>query len=174
MRTGLLIASTLPLLASACSGDEDWNVSEGSSTPAYQRLEDDPTLLGNTIVPVRVGELGPSFAACNAEGAVWEFAGGEPIVVRAAPFDQAQETGRISTGSRFFICSRSIDQRWLGIVYHPTGQANRACGVSAPAARRRDYEGPCESGWVPSAQVQLVSGADELPVQPSQNVGEPK
>ena len=174
MRAGLLIASALLLLTASCSGDEDWNVSEGSSTPAYQRLEDDPTLLGNTTVPVRVGELGPSFAACNAEGAVREFSGGEPIAVRAAPFDQAQETGRINAGSRFFICSRSIDQRWLGIVFHPTGQPNRACGVSAPAARRRDYEGPCESGWVPSAQVQLVSGAEELPVQPSENVGEPK
>ena len=170
----LLPLVALSLLATACKDEKGWNVGGGSSTPPYERLEGDPTLLGNTVVAVRVGELGPSFAACNSEGAARDFAGAEPIGVRAAPFEQARETGRLAAGSRFFICSRSIDQRWLGIVFDASGQANRSCGVSAPIGGRRDYEGPCDSGWVPSARVQLVSGPEEPPVQSSQNVGEPK
>ena len=173
MRTRLFPTLALLLLVSACRGEDRWNVGEGSSTPRYQRLDDDPTLLGNTIVAVRVGELGPSFAACNSEGTARDFAGGGAISVRAAPFDQARETGQLGAGVRFFICSRSIDQRWLGIVFDPSGQLGR-CGVSAPSRGGRDYEGPCESGWVPSAQVQLVSGAGDPPIQANQSVGESK
>ena len=164
----------LPLsLASACSDEKSWNVGEGSTTPAYQRLDDDPTLLGNTIVPVRIGELGPSFAACNSQGLARDSAG-PGIPVRGAPYAQARETGRVAVGEAFFICSRSLDQGWLGIVYAAGGQNSRGCGVASPTNNRRDYDGACESGWVSSAQVQLISGVEPPPVQASANSVEPK
>ena len=109
-------------------------------------------------VPVRVGELGPSFAACGAAGTTRNLAAGETLAVSAAPFDNATETGKVPAGSRFFVCSRSHDQRWLGIVYEPGGTLGQACGVSAPLPSRRDYEGPCRSGWVSAAFVKLVAG----------------
>jgi hypothetical protein len=170
MRAALLPIILMLAFPAACRNEKRWNVGEGSSTPTYERGEDDPTLLGNTVVPVRVGELGPNFAACNGEGRVRDFAGGGPLPVRAAPYEQAREKGQLAVGASFFICARSIDQRWLGIVYGQGGRADRACGVAAPGARGRDYEGPCESGWVPSAQVQFVGSIEDMPVQASQNV----
>lgn len=131
----------------------------GSSTPPYVRAEDDPSLLGNAAVAVRVGELGQGFAACAGRGATRDRPGDASAVpVRGAPFEANHEIGSVPAGTEFFICSRTHDQRWFGIVYPREGQALEACGVAAPAARRGDYEGPCASGWVASARVRLVSG----------------
>lgn len=153
-------ALLLAMLAIGCAEQGDRNESYGSTTPQIPRPREDGSLLANTMTPVRVGELGPSFAACNAQGAPRARAADAPIPVRAAPFDQARQTGQLPDDSRFFICTRSIDQRWFGIIYDSNGRAARACGVAAPVASRRDYSGPCESGWVASAQVRLVSGVD--------------
>lgn len=107
--------------------------------------------------PVRVGEFGPSFPACNAVGTTRNVEAGAALPVRAAPFDNAAGAGGVPAGARFFICSRSIDQKWFGIVFDDAG-ASRACGVSQPMPGRRNYDGPCRSGWVASAQVKLTSG----------------
>lgn len=110
--------------------------------------------------PVRVGEAGQSFAACQGAGTTrnLDAAAGAALPVRAAPFDTAATTGRIAAETRFFVCTRSIDQRWLGIVYEDGGTLSPACGVSAPAPGRGNYAGPCRSGWVASASVRLVAG----------------
>ena len=110
-------------------------------------------------VPVRIGELGPSFPACNAMGVTRNLAEGETLPVRAAPFDTAAETGRVAAGGRFAICSRSHDQKWFGIVFGEG--AAQECGLSAPAASRRAYEGPCRSGWVSSPFVKLVAATKQ-------------
>lgn len=111
-------------------------------------------------VPVRIGELGSNFNACNSAGTTRHLdqAAGETLPVRAAPFEAGDETGRVPAGSRFFICTRSHDQRWLGIVYTQAGDLSSDCGVSRPAASRRPYEGPCRSGWVSSAFVKQIAG----------------
>jgi hypothetical protein len=130
----------------------------GSTTPPYVRDQADPSLLGEARMPVRVGELGPNFSACTARGGTRDRAPGGPVPVRAAPFAQAGEIDRLPAGAEFFICSRTHDQGWFGIVYDSGGQAAERCGVSGPVAARRDYAGPCAAGWVPSARVQLLSG----------------
>jgi len=164
----------VPMLLAGCYEAQDRNASYGSTTPRYERASEDGDLLAGNVTPVRIGELGPNFAACNAQGEVRERAVDGAIVVRAAPFEPAQQTGQLPPGSTFFICSRSLDQRWLGVIYDRSGRAARACGVSAPSASRRDYEGPCESGWVPSAQVRLVAPVDSSTGEQSQNIGELK
>ncbi|MFN3944346.1 MAG: hypothetical protein ACK4K7_05415 [Allosphingosinicella sp.] len=148
------------LLLAGCgdSSAPDGGGAQGSTTPRYERPQESRSVLGETEVPVRIGELGPSFAACNTHGRTRNLSAGETLPVRAAPYDEAQERSRLSPDAEFFICSRSHDQRWLGIVYAEGGTASPACGVSAPVTARRDYEGPCESGWVSSAFVRLVSG----------------
>ena len=152
----------LPLLALLAAGCGDRlprnEAGGGATTPPYVRAEDDPSLLGNALVPVRVGEQGQGFAACNARGMTRERPAGETVPVRAAPFDATREVDRLSAGTEFFICSRTHDQRWFGIVYPRAGQAAEECGVAAPVARRSAYEGPCASGWVSSVQVRMVSG----------------
>ena len=172
-----MIARYLPLvpllLLSACNDQPIVN-GYGSTTPQIDRPAEDKSVLGETDTPVRIGELGPSFAACNAQGQVNERAAEGPIEVRASPFEQSHETGRLNPGTTFFICTRSLDQRWMGIVYSDSGRAERSCGVSAPVASRRDYEGPCKWGWVPSAQVRMTSGVEIPAAQPSQNIAQPK
>jgi hypothetical protein len=120
----------------------------------------EPAAARTDAVPVRIGELGPNFNACNAAGTARnaDAAAGDRLQVRAAPFETAAETGAVPAGARFFICSRSHDQRWLGIVYEEAGALSPACGVSRPVSGRRGYEGPCRSGWVSSVFVKQIAG----------------
>jgi hypothetical protein len=168
------VALAACLIAAGCQDQPVGNGNYGSTTPRYERPTAQNSLLGEAVVAVRIGELGPNFAACNSQGEVREAAADGPIPVLAAPYGEARQKGQLPIGSSFFICTRSHDQRWLGVVYDAQGQASRTCRVSVPAASRSDYSGPCESGWVASSQVRLVSGVREPPVQPSQNAGEPK
>jgi hypothetical protein len=163
-----------PLLLLAGCYDQPMSEGYGSTTPRYERSTQDNSKLGEAVLPVRIGELGPNFAACNAQGEVRERATDGQMPVRAAPYEQAQAKGQLAPGSTFFICSRSIDQRWFGVVYEAGGKASRACGVSAPISGRRDYLGPCDSGWVASAQVRMVSGVQTPPVQASENTAQAK
>lgn len=139
---------------------------QGSTTPPYVRSDSSPSLLENLVQPVRVGEPGASFAACNARGATRDRVPGGPVPVRAAPFALSAEIDQLAPGSNFFICARTNDQRWFGIVYDEGGRADERCGVSAPAASRRDYEGPCAAGWVSSSSVRLVSGVPRAIASP--------
>ena len=120
----------------------------------------EPAELQPPAVPVRVGELGANFNACNAIGTSRHLdpAAEERLQVRAAPFDTAAQTGTLAAGARFFICTRSHDQRWLGIVYDEAGALSPVCGVSRPVTSRRPYAGPCRSGWVSSAFVKQIAG----------------
>mgnify|MGYP004499624103 CR=1 FL=1 len=152
MRCALLF---LPLLLAGCG--EAIRDDHFTNDVAEERAA--PSLPQMPPQAVRVGELGPSFPACNAVGTTRNVAAGAALPVHAAPFDNAAETGGVPAGTRFFICSRSIDQKWFGIVYDDAG-ASRACGVSQPLPRRRDYDGPCRSGWVASPLVKFVSGMD--------------
>jgi hypothetical protein len=161
------LAALLLSLAAGCDGSGDPPASRGSTTPAYERVTNEAELdPGET--PVRIGELGPNFPACYAMARFRDrvVAEGQPIPVRAAPFEQARETGRIAADGQFFICTRSHDQRWFAIVWNEADGASRSCGVSVPAPVRRDYDGPCRSGWIPSAPVRLESGIlHEVPTQ---------
>lgn len=99
--------------------------------------------------PVRIGEQGPSFAACGIGGDVIA----PTIPVRAAPFEEASVTDALEQGQPLFVCTRSIDQRWLGVVVPPPTTPQEGCGVTSPVGGRRPYEGACLSGWVPAAAV---------------------
>ena len=155
-----LPAAALLLLAACDGGGEPPPPSPGATTPAYERVKEAPSLLDEAETPVRIGELGPNFPACYAMGRFRDrvVEEGQPVAVRAAPFDQAQERGRIAADGQFFLCTRSHDQRWLAVVWDEAAGASRSCGVSAPVSGRRDHQGPCRSGWVPSALVRLESG----------------
>jgi hypothetical protein len=165
-RAALLL---VPILIAGCGErGENRQGPGGSTTPPLVRDDSDPTLLNELVTPVRIGELGANFAACNGRGAVRERGTPAPVPVRSAPYDQAGEIDRLEPGAEFFICARSQDQRWFGIVYDEGGRAAERCGVAGPVAAPRSYLGPCAAGWVASAGVNLVSGvAHQLPPAPA-------
>jgi hypothetical protein len=117
--------------------------------------------------PVRIGEYGPNFKACPTDGATRNVDSGETLPVRSAPFDAGTQTGALPAGARFFVCSRSLDQKWFGIVYDESLALAPRCGVSDPVNARHAYAGPCRSGWVASAFVKLIAGIDQPPNQPA-------
>jgi hypothetical protein len=133
--------------------------SEGSTTPAYERVKEEGALDPGER-PVTIGELGSSFPACYAMARLRDrvVAENEAVPVRAAPTEQAREIARLPASGQFFICTRTHDQRWFAIVWDEAEGASRRCGVSQPVSARRDYSGPCRSGWIQSAQVRLESG----------------
>ena len=152
MRIAILTAS---LLAAACG---EAVKDDHFSQDLKQQEAPPPAASVPDAVPVRVGEMGANFDACGTAGTTRHLEAGGALPVRLAPFEAAAETGRMAAGARFFICGRSHDQRWLGVVYSDAGELAAECGVSSPVTSRRDYAGPCRSGWVPSAFVKLIAG----------------
>jgi hypothetical protein len=164
-----LLALPLLGLASGCNEAPPAASGKGPAGPVYENGATNGTYQQGARA-VRIGELGPSFPACYAMARLRERVVTEPVPVRDAPFADARETARIAPGTQFFICTRSHDQRWFAIVWDEAAGASQACGVSRPVSARRDYAGPCSSGWIPSALVRLESGiihADPAPPAPS-------
>lgn len=153
MRVALLLL--LPIVSLSACGEAVKDDHFAQDVKA-EREAPEPIVPG--AVPVRIGELGANFDACGAAGTTRHLDAGAQLPVRAAPFDTSAETGRVRAGTQFFICTRSHDQRWMGIVYDESGTLSPACGVSSPVMSRGSYEGPCRSGWVSSAFVKLIAG----------------
>lgn len=137
------------LVLTACNPNVEQN--SGSGTAPMDRGGGGSS--NELVQPVVVGQFGPRFAACQATGLVRSVSG--ELSVRAAPFDQARQRGTLTNGDRVFVCNRSHDQSWLAIVYTEDGEISGSCGVSVPVTSRREYDGPCLSGWVSSAFIQL-------------------
>lgn len=156
MKAQCVLLAVMALVV-GCGEKVPSDASQGSTTPPYVRAEPESPL-SETVVPVRIGELGPNFAACNARGTTRDRASAGAVPVRSAPFEAADVIDRLAPASEFFICSRTHDQRWFGIVYDEGGRATDRCGVTGPVPERRTYRGPCAAGWVPSVLIRLVSG----------------
>lgn len=140
------------LLLLACSRDP--------ANPTLDTATHATATLSPGARPVRIGEGGPGLDACGATGAVANLSpGGESYLsLRAAPFVEAEERARLANDTRLHLCSRSIDQKWQGVVVPPDNAPDVDCGVSSPVDAPRDYAGPCRSGWVSSAFVRPVAG----------------
>ena len=184
----LLAAALLCTTSSACS--ETSKVSDDLA--AAQTDAANPTGRGERSganpaeKPVRIGEGGPRFDACQAVGKVSATGGGK-LDVKISPFDSAESKGELAAGQLVYICTRSHDQQWLGIVYagagaptalpatdnetadaaeevsapaqtKPSTPGFNECGVSSPVRSKRNYDGPCKSGWVESNFVKLIAG----------------
>ncbi|GLV28890.1 hypothetical protein TomTYG75_14110 [Sphingobium sp. TomTYG75] len=145
------------LMLGACSDSSDVLEQLPNSSIAGAPRDDMPeTRLEAKITrPVIIGEDGPRLDACAAMGQAVRV-GAQGLAIRAAPFAEAQEVGRLAEGARALVCTRSLDQKWLGVVVVP--QAPTDCGLSEPVDRKQAYAGPCLSGWVSSASIRLVAG----------------
>jgi len=106
--------------------------------------------------PVRIGYDGPRFDACAGYGLITDLPDGSPTLpVRAAPSRESTEVDRIGENRGVSMCQQVGD--WIGIVYAPEG-SDISCGTNAPVSSVRDYEGPCNQGWVDENFVKLVAG----------------
>ncbi len=144
------------LLLAACSDSQSVGDAIGNSGQAGDAREAAANAAGPLnpgTVAVRVGEGGPGFPACQSTGIV---SGTGALMVRGAPFAEGTEVDRLPAATRVAVCTRSLDQRWLGIVYPAVGGDLTGCGTDARLERRQGYEGPCRSGWVASAFIRLV------------------
>jgi hypothetical protein len=159
MRRSFLLLGLCPCLGLLGCGTP---VPDGNASVDQNAASAPDTVTPGTVA-VRVGEMGQNFQACGAAGTTRHLEADASLPVRAAPFDNAAGTGSVAGGARFFVCSRSLDQKWFGIVYDKGGALAQACGVSEPADSRHDYAGPCGSGWVESAYVKLIAGDDQPP-----------
>lgn len=109
--------------------------------------------------PVRIGEGGPGFSACQSRATVsLTDPGATETPVRISPFAEADIAVSLPEGATMFVCTRTLDQRWLGVVIPPADAPQADCGVRARVDRPRDYDGPCTAGWIAGTNVRL-SGA---------------
>ena len=152
------------LLLSACSKTSDIYEELPNSSLAGAPREEIPESRMDAPVAraVTIGEDGPRMDACGGLGQVAR-AGSAGLSLRAAPFADAKELARLAEGQRAWICTRSLDQKWLGVVVQPAPAPDKAadtpdCAVSSPVERRQPYDGPCASGWVSSAYIRLIAG----------------
>jgi len=168
MRFSAILLALLAL--AACSDSKSVMDELPNSSIAGAAREDMPeTRIEGTLArPVTIGEDGPRLDACGAIGVVRGPGENGTLDLRAAPFGAAKRVAILAEGDRVRVCTRSIDQRWLGVVVEPaardaaadntTGPKALDCGVSRPVDGKRAYDGPCQSGWVASAFVRLVGG----------------
>ncbi|NNC71734.1 MAG: hypothetical protein HKN78_02545 [Sphingomonadaceae bacterium] len=148
-----LMTTMAGLLLAACEPNVEQNSGTGTAPLNRGEVTDSREL----VQPVVIGESGPRFNACQATGLIRSVAGNGELPVRAAPFDRAAQRDTLTNGDRVYICNRSHDQSWFGVIYAQNGELSGSCGVSAPVASQRRYDGPCRSGWIASAFVQIGS-----------------
>lgn len=167
----LLLPLLLPsLLLAACSKTNDIYEELPNSSLAGAPREDVPETRLETRLsrPVTIGEDGPQLDACGTLGRATRV-GAAGLAVRAAPFAEAKVVARLGEDARAYVCTRSLDQKWLGIVIPPApapdlpvdnaaAAALPDCGVTGPVDRKQPYAGACASGWVASAQLRLIAG----------------
>jgi len=170
----------LPLLALAgCSRSNDvYEELPNSSLAGAPRADVTESRMDAPVArPVMIGEDGPQFPACGTRGHAIimddpNSSDDESFAeLRVAPFAEARSQGRLDPSTSVYVCTRSLDQKWLGVVLQPavsgkteiteiderTGKSKPwTCGVSGPVAKKRAYDGPCPSGWVSSAYIRLV------------------
>ena len=171
----LFAASLLCFTATACQQttkvEDALAERESDGASATERTERVGSHPGERAI--RIGEGGPRFDACQSVGKVAGLRTGE-LDVLIAPFDSADKKDSLKAGQMVYICTRSHDQQWFGIVYaeaspvEAAGEGNELaappamelgdCGVSSPVRSKRNYDGPCKSGWVESNFVKLVAG----------------
>ncbi|MDZ7588998.1 MAG: hypothetical protein U5J78_07670 [Parasphingorhabdus sp.] len=165
-----LILTALLIALASCQQTARVSEEQREAQSGATRENSDPESVTPPLKPVRIGEGGPRFDACQSIGQTNAPDGGM-LDVRPSPFDDAKSVGQIPSGRLVYICTRSIDQQWLGIVYDdtpaPVAAADIAsppkrgpgdCGVSSPVRSKQNYSGPCKSGWVESTYVVLVAG----------------
>lgn len=104
--------------------------------------------------PVRVGiNSEHGMDACHTQG---RLKGQGEIAIRAAPDASARQTDSGENGLIVDICEEASG--WVGIVWLGEGDPEHDCGTGTNLPAPKNYDGPCRSGWVPQASVEVTAG----------------
>lgn len=115
-------------------------------------LEPAPVASADEAVPVRYGgEV--NYDACAGVASVTRVNPGSALNVRAGPGPGFHVTARLRPDARVILCDEH--DGWQGIVFAPD---RRDCGTGETVLPRRDYAGPCRSGWVHGSYLRLIAG----------------
>lgn len=151
-RSAIILTAAAIGLA-GCSGEPAGERGEAErGTPSAR------TLPKSTGKPVKIGFDGPRFDACAGFGRVANLnpRGDNLLSVRAAPSGDAEEIDQLGPGRGVSMCQKIGN--WVGIVYAPDSEEPVDCGTNSPVPSVREYEGPCNSGWVNENFIKLVAG----------------
>ncbi|WP_336959345.1 hypothetical protein [Sphingobium aquiterrae] len=124
--------AALPL--AACSDSRDVMDELPNSSLAGAPREDVPEsrMEAPLARPVTIGEDGPRLDACGALGVVRRIGKGA-LALRAAPFSDARSLAELPEGARLHVCTRSLDQKWLGVVVAQDVDAAQAPAIGNEA-----------------------------------------
>jgi len=90
----------------------------------------------------------PDFDACGSYGVVL-------VTTVAVRYDKSNKMvfDKIEAGTMVTACEYKGD--YTGVVY---GKPKQDCGTGGPIKDRKEYKGPCKSGWIKSAFYELLAG----------------
>jgi hypothetical protein len=162
--------SALALLA-ACGGNKAANSSANAAAkaapttnavaPANMAAPANSTAPAVSARAVHVG-LYEDLDLCQSQG---QSKAGTPLVVRTAPDAAAPVADTINRVTSIEICSNEDATRaegeWHGVVYSPNAEDTRDCFPGARPPHREGgtpYAGPCKSGWIRAAELEIVAG----------------
>ena len=149
----LLVACTEPQ-------DDEANTAEPADDSAIESApsEEVITQAGMPERPVRVGLDGPQMDACGTYAVVANLdpEGDNFLSVRSTPSMEADELDRLDPGTGVSVCDG--DNGFSAVVYPAPGQELAECGTGSPVAAAQDYDGPCRSGWVADAYLEMIAG----------------
>ena len=97
----------------------------------------------NAPLAVTVGGS-ESGGACPLQATVTGLQGSS-LAVRAGPGTKFDRVDKLNNGARVYLCDRTGEAGWVGIVY-----GSGDCGLAAPINPPRAYAGNCRAGWVRS------------------------
>lgn len=102
-----------------------------------------------------VGDIGAG-SPCESIGKVRGLKlGGEGfLAVRAGPGSEHALLDKLGNGRRVYLCRG--EGRWVSVLYPDPGSKDARClGESADIGK---YRGPCKSGWVHWAWIEIIAG----------------
>lgn len=162
MRT-IIGISVLALLA-GCGGTKAANnvAAANTAAPANASAPTANTASVNAAAPataiaartVRVGIDGAEgMDACHTNG---QLTGQGAIIIREAPDAAAREIDQGEKGTLVNICETVPG--WQGVIWLGEGDPDHDCGTGANLPGPKPYDGPCRSGWVADANVEVTAG----------------
>jgi hypothetical protein len=122
-----------------------------------------PQIMMDVPAPdVMIGKDGPEVDACGAIGVViapeaTATSASEMVDVFNSTQSWRNRLDRLPAGRAVWLCDTKAE--WVGIVYPDSAAGELGdCDVASPVPAPRVYRGPCRSGWVLAARVQVVAG----------------